>query len=178
MSDREVEYVGAGLKLECPAPISEIVSVLFRGGGNAITYKVPGSQRLPWPPDPTQVDYGEPCLCDVCGGRLVGATVEELRDEIAAISSNPAELENTYTLRYQETSRDLVIRAARNSRYGFHRDISTFTDTYVGTTRRVAVRYDGGTGQEVVAVNVVQPPNEGEYPASIAGALAALRGEN
>jgi hypothetical protein len=85
-----------------------------------------------------------------------------------------AALEDTYTLRYLESARDLVIREAQNLRYGIHRDISTFTDTYARGARRVAVRYDDSL-QQVEDVTVVRPLTDESYPATIAGALAALR---
>lgn len=176
MNDREVQYVGAGLKLACPAPVGgEIVSVLVRGGGDAITYQIPGGPRLPWPPDPTLTEYGEPCFCQTCAGRLVGAGVEELRMELAGIAADPAALEDTYELGYLESARDVVVRASQQERYGLHRNIATFTDTYERTGRRVAVRYDPSL-QEVEEVTVVAPPTGEFYPATIAGALTALRG--
>ena len=60
-------------------------------------------------------------------------------------------------------------------RYGIRRNISTFTDTYVRTTRRVEVQYDDSL-EDVVAVRVGVPPTDESYPATIAGAIAALRG--
>lgn len=86
--EREHEHVGAWLKLSCP--VGTIVSRLIRtGGGGPIRYRVEGSigPDIHWPPDPTSTHYGERCPCDVCVGRLVGATVEELRAEVDAIHS-------------------------------------------------------------------------------------------
>jgi hypothetical protein len=176
--EREVTYVGAGLKLACPAPIGgRTVSVLIRGGGDEITYQVSeGAPRLPWPPDPTWTEYGERCGCETCAGRLVGATVDELRAEVDAITADPGALEDTYLrLRYLESARDIIVREAQNLRYGIQRGISTFTDTYARAGRQVAVRYDDAF-QEVEEVRIAFPRTEESYPATIAGALAALRG--
>jgi hypothetical protein len=66
------------------------------------------------------------------------------------------------------------VREAQNHRYGIQRDISTSTDTYARAARQVAVRYDDSL-QEVEEVGVVYPRTDESYPATIAGALAALR---
>jgi hypothetical protein len=134
----------------------------------------PRAPALPWPPDETLADYGERCACDTCEGRLVGATVDELRAYVDKMDSDYLTNEDTYFLRYLETARDLVVREAQLHRYGIYRDISTGTDTYVRADRRVAVRYDASL-QEVLEVGTVRPSPEESYPATIAGSLAALR---
>jgi hypothetical protein len=177
--EREVSYVGAGLKLACPAPIGgRIVSLLIRAFRDEIEYQVfPGAPGLPWPPDPTWIDYGEICNCETCAGRLVGATVEELRAEVDDISSDDTSNADTFFLRYLESARDVIVRESRLLRYSISRDISTFTDTYVRPGRQVAVRY-GDSFNEVEQVQVVFPRNDDTpYPATIAGARAALAGE-
>jgi hypothetical protein len=178
VNDRGTAYAGAGLKLQCPAPIGgRVVSLLLRAGGNAITYVVSqGVPGLPWPPDPTAVEYGERCQCATCEGRLVGATVEELRAKVDDMDSDYTTNEDTFFLRYLESARDVVVREAQNHRLGIHRDVSTSTDTYVRPNRQVAVRYDPSL-QAVEEVRIVVPRNTDEsYPATIAGALAALQG--
>ncbi|WAJ43124.1 hypothetical protein OK015_18055 [Mycobacterium sp. Aquia_216] len=178
VTDRGTSYVGAGLKLECPAPIGgRTVSLLLRTSGDEIRY-VPsqGAPGVPWPPDPTQMDYGERCGCDTCEGRLVGATVEELRAYVDRMDSDYLMNEDTYFLRYLETARDLVVREAQLHRYGIYRDISTRTDTYVRADRRVAVRFDDSL-QVIEEVGTVRPGPEVSYPTTIAGAAAALRGD-
>jgi predicted NBD/HSP70 family sugar kinase len=175
MNDREVAYAGAGLKLTCPAPIGgRVVSVLIRGGGDEIAYQVSaGAPVLPWPPGPTWT--GERCQCETCAGRVVGATVEELRAKVDDMDSDYMTNVDTFFLRYLESARDVIVREAQYLRYGIQRDISTFTDTYVRAGRQVAVRYDDSF-QEVTEVRVVYPRTDESYPGAIAGALAALRG--
>lgn len=174
---REVEYVGAHLKLSCPD--GTIVSILSRdGGGGPIRYHVARSScpDLYWPPDPTNTHYGERCPCERCVERLVGATVDELRAEVNALHDAVAENRDTYFLRYLESARDVIEREAQSRRCAFHRDASAFTDTYIGLTRRqVIVRYDKSF-REVEHV-AVMPATE-SYPGTLAGALAALRGEH
>jgi hypothetical protein len=177
--EREVAYAGAGLKLACPAPIGgRIVSLLIRGAArDGIEYTTSaGTPGLPWPPDPTWLDYAEICECETCAGRLVGATVAELRAKVDDISSDYTTNEDTFFLRYLESARDVIEQESRQLRYSIRRDISAFTDTYVRARRQVAVRYDSSF-QEVVDVRVVFPDNDDtSYPATIAGARAALRG--
>lgn len=173
---RQTKHVSAWLKLSCPA--GTIVSHLNRGRGLGITYSVeesagPGPQLL-WPPDPTSTHYGERCSCYSCFGRLVGATVDELRAELVAIRSAPTVNEGTSELRYLESARDVIEREAQSQRYVFHRNISSFTDTYVKWARRVIVRYDGSFQGEVAEVTV-EPPTE-SYPPTLVGAVDALRG--
>jgi hypothetical protein len=180
MSDDEVAgvaYAGAGLKLACPATIGgRVVSVLIRAGGDEITYQASaGAPGLPWPPDPTWTEYGERCQCQTCEGRLVGATVEELREKINDMDSDYKVNEDTFFLHYLESARDVVVREAQVLRYGIQGDISTFADTYVRAGRQVAVRYDRSF-QQVEQVMGVLSPSDGPYPATIAGAVAALRG--
>jgi hypothetical protein len=90
MNDRGTSYVGAGLKLQCPAPIGgRTVSLLLRTSGHEIRYVASqGAPALPWPPDETLADYGERCGCDTCEGRLVGATVDELRAYVDKMDSD------------------------------------------------------------------------------------------
>jgi len=40
-------------------------------------------------------------------------------------------------------ARDVILREAQHCGYGIHRRDSDFIETYVGSPRRVAVRYDG-----------------------------------
>jgi hypothetical protein len=179
MNDRGVDYVGAGLKLACPAAIGgSVVSLLLRTTrGDEIRYVASaGAPALPWPPDPTWTEYGERCQCQTCEGRLVGATVAELRAKVDDMDTDYATNEDTFFLHYLESARDAVVREAQNHRYGIQRDISSSTDTYVREGRQVAVRYDSSF-EQVEEVGVVLPPTSDEsYPATIAGALAALAG--
>jgi hypothetical protein len=178
MNEREVAYMGAALKLACPASVGgRVVSTLYRTGGGGIQYQVEGSGApgLPWPPDPTWTEYGERCRCETCAGRLVGAAVDELHAVMNGIHGDTAVNWDTYFLRYLESARDAIVREAQGLRYGIHRDISTFTDTYVRVDRRVAVRY-ADSFQEVEEVRIVLPPvrSDESYPATIPGAVAAL----
>ena len=170
--------MGAALKLACPASVGgRVVSILYRTGGGGIQYQVAGSgiPGLPWPPDPAWTEYGERCQCETCGGRLVGATVDELYAVVNGIHAGTAVNWDTYFLRYLESARDVIVREAQSLRYGIHRDISTFTDTYVRDDRRVAVRYDDSS-QEVKEVRVVLRRSDESHPATIPQAVAALRG--
>lgn len=172
--ERKHEHVGARLKLSCPD--GTIVSRLVRGGGGPIRYRVEGSiaPDLYWPPDPTNTHYGERCPCERCVGRLVGATVDELRAEVNALHDAVAAGTDTYFLRYLESAREVIEREAQSRRYAFHRDVSTATDIYLGPTRRqVTVHYDRSFG-EVEHVAIV--PATESYSPTLAGALAALRG--
>ena len=123
MNNRGTAYVGAGLKLQCPAGIGgSVVSLLLRSGGDEIRYVASnGAPALPWPPDPTSTEYGERCQCQTCEGRLVGATVEELRAKVNDMDSDYATNEDTFFLRYLETARDAVVREAQNHRYGIRK---------------------------------------------------------
>jgi hypothetical protein len=177
VNNRGTDFVGAGLKLRCPAGVGgSIVSLLLRTGGDEIRYVASAdAPSLPWPPDPTLTEYGERCGCQTCEGRLVGATIDELRAKVDDMDSDYVMNEDTYFLRYLETARDVVVREAQNHRYGIQRDISTFTDTYVRAGRQVAVRYDDSL-EEVEEVRIAHPRTDESFPATIAGALAALRG--
>ena len=105
----------------------------------------------------------------------MGATVEELREKIDDMDSDYTVNEDTFFLHYLESARDVVVREAQALRYGIQRDISTFADTYVRAGRQVAVRYDRSF-QQIEQVMSVLSPSDGPYPATIAGAVAALRG--
>lgn len=177
MQKPTVAYVGIRLTLVCPAPVGgRTVSTLIRVGED-INYQVEGSgvPEQPWPPDPPAVDYGERCSCPTCEGRLVGAPIEELRDVISALQADLAVNQDTYLdLRYIESARDFIIREVQRQRYTIQRDLPTFTDRYVKTSRTVSVRYDGSFQGEVAEVTV--EPSGGPYPNTITGAVAALRG--
>ena len=148
MSDDEfagVAYFGAGLKLACPAPIGgRVVSLLIRRGGDEITYQASaGAPGLPWPPDPTWTEYGERCQCQTCEGRLVGATVEELREKIDDMDSDYTVNEDTFFLHYLESARDVVVRKHRPSATGFR-----------GTSRPSPIRMCGQGGKWPCATTV------------------------
>lgn len=174
--EREVAYVGGLLKLQCPAPVGgQVVSTLIRVGSGNIEYQVAGSGAPPltWPPDPTWIEYGGRCRCETCAGRLVGATVDELRAEIDAMNAVVTSNVDTYLdLRYLESARDLIVREAQNLHYGIHR--TTQADKYLRRERRVEVQYDGSF-QDVEAVKVLVPETAESYLPSIAGAVAALQ---
>jgi len=139
--EREVTYVGAKLDLYCPAPVAERVSILIHTHGDHIGYQVAGSgaPELPWPPDPTATEYGEICHCQTCAGRMVGASVEELRNAVKAVSDKPEGNVHVHQLEYLESERDVIVRAAQNLHYGIHRNTTTHTETYVRWERRVEV---------------------------------------
>lgn len=177
--EREVAYVGALLKLQCPAPVEgQVVSLLIRVGSGNIEYQVAGSGASPlrWPPDPTWTEYGERCHCGTCAGRLVGASIDELRADMVAMNAVVTSNEDTYRkLRYLESARDVVVREAQNLRYGILRNTVTHIDTYVQAQRRVEVQYDGSfQGIEAVKVLLGRQPGQ-SYPATIAGAVGALQ---
>jgi hypothetical protein len=176
--ERKITYAGVALKLKCPSAVGgQIVGALTRIGGDGIEYLVAGSgvPELPWPPDPTWTVYGERCFCPECGGRLVGATVEEFRSEVNRIDDDPTVNVDTFFLRYLESARDVTVRKARGLRYAIQRDTSTFTDTYLRRGRQVTVSYDGSF-QEIIQVTVVRPETGESYPSTLAGALTALAG--
>lgn len=102
----------------------------------------------------------------------MGTTVDELRAKVDDMDSDYTTNEDTFFLHYLETARDVVVREAQNHRYGIRRDTST--DTYARAGRQVAVRYDDSL-QQVEEVKVAYPRTDESYPATIAGALAALR---
>ncbi|MGH3635673.1 MAG: hypothetical protein ACRDTS_16615 [Mycobacterium sp.] len=99
--ESEVAYIGAAVKLDCPA--GKPVGQLVRTGGPAITYRLLGWDRSrPWPPDPTSVNYAERCPCEVCGNRLVGETIDKLAQEVNEIHATTRSHIDTYVLRYLE----------------------------------------------------------------------------
>ena len=100
--ESEHSYLGAAVKLDCPAgqPISQLMRTATRPN---ITYLRPGwvSSRQ-WPPDATSVNYGEKCNCEECGGRLVGETVAKLKQQVDEIHATTKVHIDTYQLRYLE----------------------------------------------------------------------------
>lgn len=174
--EREVTYVGAKLDLYCPAPVAERISILIHTHGDHIGYQIAGSDapELPWPPDPIATEYGEICHCQTCAGRLVGASVEELRNVVKAVSDKPEGNVHVHQLEYLESERAVIVRAAQNLHYGILRNTANHIDTYVRGQRRVEVRYDESF-QDVAAVKVILPLTGGAYPATIAAAVAALQ---
>lgn len=76
-------------------------------------------------------------------------------------------------MEYPDIPGRFIVRAAQNLHYGIHRNTTTHTETYVRWERRVEVRYDESF-QDVEAVKVILPATGGAYPATIAGAVAAL----
>jgi hypothetical protein len=131
MTQGDIAYVGALLKLACPG--GEIASRLICTGGDDIQYQIEGSNAppLPWPPDPTCTDYTEICSCAVCGGRRVGERIDVLRAVMDEIHSDPNVNVDTYFLNYLERARDIIEHEALLGKYAIRRRISTFTDTYV-----------------------------------------------
>lgn len=105
------------------APLPEVVSTLIRVGGD-IAYQVAGSDtpELPWPPDPTSVEYGEICHCQTCAGRLVGASVEELSNAVSALHGKPIGNVHVHQLEYLESARDVIVREAMDLHYGIRRN--------------------------------------------------------
>ncbi|HEY1838613.1 MAG TPA: hypothetical protein VGG53_00055 [Mycobacterium sp.] len=175
--ERKTTYIGAKLDLYCPAPVAERVSTLIHTHGDHIGYQVAGSgaPELPWPPDPNAVEYGEFCHCPSCNGRMVGASVEELRNAVKAVSDKPTGNVHVHELQYLDTEHDVVVRAAQNLHYGIHRNTANHTDTYVHGQRRVEVAYDSSFEDIQTVIKVVLPLSGDEYPATIAGAVAALQ---
>jgi hypothetical protein len=100
--EHESSYLGAALKLDCPAgkPLGQLVRTQ---SSPSITYRLMGwGSSRPWPPDPTAVNYAERCVCAECGSRLVGETVAELTKEVNEIHATTRSLEDTFRLRYLE----------------------------------------------------------------------------
>jgi hypothetical protein len=100
--EREVTHFGAILKLACPE--GKYVSHLIRTGDGNIRYLLPGpgNRQLPWPPDPTSTEYGEPCHCEDCKGRTVGGKVGDLRNAVNELHAVATANEDTYFLDYLE----------------------------------------------------------------------------
>lgn len=187
MTGPQTAHFGVGLKLDCPN--GKYVSFITGVGSPNLAYQVVSHAPethppLPWPPVPDSVEYGERCPCGVCVGRLVGDTVAAIRSEADAIQGTMKVNEDTYQLRYLESARDFIVREAQLGGYGIsrgydtHHNVAPSTETYLVSTRRVAVRYDDSF-QEVEEVSVwlpvsTQPPEK--YPDTLAGAVAALRG--
>jgi hypothetical protein len=172
--ESKIAYVGVGLKLECPS--GRYVSVIIGTGGPDLAYQVLATKhpQLPWPPLPDSTEYGERCPCDDCVGRLVGDAVADIRAEADAIQATTKSHVDTYTLRHLETARSVIRRKAQLKGYGIHLDTSTSTESYVSAGRYIALRYD--PADEVEDVTMTMPRSGEEYPNTLAGALAALRG--
>jgi hypothetical protein len=173
--ETKVAHFRVGLKLECPN--GKELSFVTGTGGQNLVYQIlaTGHAALPWPPDPASTEYGERCGCDECVGRLVGDTVDAIRAEANAIQATMKSNEDTYTLRYLESARDVILREVQLMGYGIHRDIPSSTDTYVGSPRRVAVRYDDSFEEVKEATVTVLGSQTESHPGTLAGALAALR---
>lgn len=182
----DTAYVGVALKLDCPAG-SDYVSFITGMGTPNLHYQVvttPDTHPpLPWPPDPDGDVYGERCPCEMCCGRLVGDTVAAIRAEAEAMASTMKVNQDTYQLRYLESARDAIVREAQLVGYGIQRGFDhhhrpdPLTETYLLASRRVSVRYDANF-EEVNDVSVwlpVSTTGQPTYPATLAGALQALR---
>jgi hypothetical protein len=176
--DSKVAHFGVALKFECPN--GKYVSTVTGLGSQGMSYQVlpTGHPPLPWPPDPHSTEYSERCRCDVCAGRLVGDTVAAIIAEADEIHATMKSNEDTYTLKFLESARELIFREAQLGGYGINHNPVICTDIYVGATRRVHVLYNPSF-QEVEAVTVSMPGSDlepEEYPDTVAGAVAALRG--
>jgi hypothetical protein len=174
--ESKISYVGVGLKLECPNGNYVSVIIGSAADGAALRYQVLATRHpaLRWPPHPDSTEYGERCPCDDCVGRLVGDTVAAIRAEANEIQATTKSHEDTYTLRFLEPARDVILREAQLKGCGIDFDPSTSTESYVSPGRYVAVRYD--PQGEVEDVTMAIPRSGEEYPSTLAGALAALRG--
>jgi hypothetical protein len=174
--DRRTRYMLAAvdlrlLKLACPGD-GRIVSVLFSTGRDNIQYIVPATEvsRQPWPPDPTNANYGERCPCDESQDRLVGASVDFLTEMILLTDVT----EDTYVLRYLESARSVIELEATREGFHMHRDSSSGTDTYNRPNHKVIVGYDEHGEVEHVHVQ----PETASYPPTFRGALDAITGSS
>lgn len=134
-------------------------------GSPNLTYQVvrTPSPSFPWPPDPNSTEYGERCPCEHCVGRLVGDTVDAIRNEADQIQLTMRSNEDTHQLRYLESARGVIFREAQLLGYGFRRD--NLIDVYEGPGRRVAVRYDDSFEEvEEVSVSVRVMGSPVSYP--------------
>jgi hypothetical protein len=119
VSNHGTAYVGAGPKLQMRGcHRTQRRQSFLPTGGDEIRYVASiGAPALPWPPDPAWTEYGTRCQCQTCEGRVVCATVEELRAKVDDMDGDNATNKDTFLLRYLESARDAVVREAQNHRY-------------------------------------------------------------
>jgi hypothetical protein len=104
----------------------------------------------------------------------VGASVEELSNALGALHGTRIGNVHVHQLEHLESARDVIVREAMNLHYGIRRNAASHTDHYERARRRVEVQYDASF-EDVEEVRVVLPLTRGTYPATIAGARAALQ---
>jgi hypothetical protein len=165
-------HIGPALKLACPGE-GRVVSVLFRTSCDTIRYSIPGTgiSLHPWPPD-ISANYGERCPCDECLGRLVGASVDGLTDQMILLIDVTTAHEDTYFLSYLESARSAIELAAGGRGYQSYHDSASGAHTYERANRKVMVGYDEDGEVERVRVQ----SETASYPRTLGGALDAIAG--